>query len=287
MDYVTIDTLGNAQDFGDLGTAIFGMSGYAGNVFGFFSGYANAGANIYRNTIASTGSSADSTFDLSVGRGYTMGLANSTRGIAVGGYTPSPSPNGTNIIDYHSIPVAANAVDFGDLIADQVYATGTCANSVRGIMAGGSTGPATMNNIIQYITISTTGDAQDFGDLSVGRSQFGCCFSNATRGILGGGITGTNPTTPLNTIDFITIASTGNTIDFGDLSRTNARHAASACSSTRGVFAGGDPHAAPFPKSNQIDFLTIQTTGNSSDFGDLANEGRNHFSGCSNGHGGL
>ena len=281
MDYVTIDTLGNAQDFGDLGVTALGPSGYAGRVFGFFSGYVT-GANIYKNTIASTGSSVDSTYDLSVARGYCMGLSNSTRGIVSGGITPSTS----NVIDYHSIPIGGNAQDFGDLIL-ACSVMGTCASSVRGIIAGGSDGPTSFYNTIGYITIPSTGNAQDFGDLSTGRSQFGCSFSSATRGVFGGGITGAAPTTPVNTIDFITIASTGNAQDFGDMSRTNTRHAASACSSTRGVFAGGDPHASPYPKSNEIDFLTIQTTGNSLDFGDLANQARNHFSGCSNGHGGL
>ena len=287
MDYITIDTLGNAQDFGDLGVASFAFSGYAGRVFGFQSGYGpGSGSNIYKQTIASTGSSVDTSFDLSSGRGYGTGLSNSTRGIVAGGLTPS-GPNGSNTIDYHSIPIGGNAVDFGNLIQSENFATGTCASSVRGIIAGGKVGGGSSFDTIQYITISTTGDAQDFGDIASARSQFAVGFSNATRGILGGGITGPAPTTPINTTEFITIASTGNAQDFGDLSRTNNRHAASACSSTRGVFAGGDPHASPFPKSNQIDFLTIPTTGNSQDFGDLANAGRNHFSGYSNGHGGL
>ena len=287
MDYITIDTLGNAQDFGDLGVASFAFAGYAGRVFGFQSGYGpGSGSNIYKQTIASTGSSVDTTFDLSSGRGYGTGLSNSTRGIVAGGLSPS-GPNGCNIIEYHSIPIGGNAQDFGDLIQDENFATGTCASSVRGIIAGGKVGGGSSFDTIQYITISTTGDAQEFGDIATARSQFAVGFSNATRGILGGGITGPAPTTPINTTEFITIASRGNAQDFGDLSRINNRHAASACSSTRGVFAGGDPHAAPYPKTNAIDFLTISTTGNSQDFGELANAGRNHFSGYSNGHGGL
>ena len=285
MDYITISTLGNSQDFGNLGTAVFANSGYAGNVFGFFSGYANFGTNIYRHTIASTGSSADSGFDLTQNRGgYVMGLSNSTRGIVAGGLSPS-QPNGTNVIDYHTIPIGGNSQDFGDLTNNK-YAAATCASSVRGIIAGGSAAPVFYSEI-EYVTISTTGNAQDFGNLTTARGQFGCCFSNSTRGVIGGGITAPAPATPINTTEFITIASTGNSQDFGDLSRTNNRQAASACSSTRGVFAGGDPHAAPYPKSNEIDFLTISTTGNSQDFGELTGASRNHFSGCSNGHGGL
>jgi hypothetical protein len=61
---------------------------------------------------------------------------------------------------------------------------------------------------------------------------------NATggaRGVFGGGYVA-----PLsvNTIDFITISSTGNATDFGDL--TQVRYGPGACSSgTRGVFGGG------------------------------------------------
>ena len=50
--------------------------------------------------------------------------------------------------------------------------------------------------------------------------------------------------TPGNTnlIDYITIASLGDAIDFGGLSV--ARHDGTATASqTRGIFAGGDPHS--------------------------------------------
>ena len=68
----------------------------------------------------------------------------------------------------------------------------------------------------------------------------------------------------VNTIDFITISSTGNASDFGDL--TQARYISGACSSsTRGVFGGGvNPGIV-----NTIDFITISSTGNAVDFGDL------------------
>jgi hypothetical protein len=53
-------------------------------------------------------------------------------------------------------------------------------------------------------------------------------------GLFGGGSTGTNT----SVIQYISIASTGNATDFGDL--TVARNALAACaSSSRGVFAGG------------------------------------------------
>ena len=67
------------------------------------------------------------------------------------------------------------------------------------------------------------------------------------------------------TIDYITIATTGNASDFGDL--TEDRSQLAACSSSiRGVFGGGDPGPSV---ANTIDFITISSTGNAFDFGDL------------------
>lgn len=88
-------------------------------------------------------------------------------------------------------------------------------------------------------------------------------------------------------MDYITIATTGNAIDFGDLSV--ARFSNSSCSSsTRGVFGGGyGPNVYPNGATqNVIDYVTISTTGNATDFGDLT-EGRNAISALSDVHGGL
>ena len=90
-----------------------------------------------------------------------------------------------------------------------------------------------------------------------------------------------------NIINFITIATTGNATDFGDMTYTNNRDGASGSSKTRGIVgAGGDPYASPYPKTNIINFVEIATTGDAADFGDLTTA-RNHMAGCSNGHGGL
>jgi hypothetical protein len=54
----------------------------------------------------------------------------------------------------------------------------------------------------------------------------GC--SSSTRGVFGGGWT----TQSVNTIDYVTIASTGNATDFGDL--TAAVYGLAACSNAHG-----------------------------------------------------
>ena len=84
----------------------------------------------------------------------------------------------------------------------------------------------------------------------------------------------------LNVIDYITIASLGDAINFGDLSYTNSYIAATA-SQTRGLFAGG---YSPF--TNNIEYLSIDTTGDTTDYGDLT-LARGFMAGCSDSHGGL
>ena len=88
-------------------------------------------------------------------------------------------------------------------------------------------------------------------------------------GVFGGGTTGSTS----NVMDYITIATTGNATDFGDL--TASRFTLAACSSTtRGVFGGGHSD------NTIIDYITIATTGNATDFGDLT-VARSYLAGCS------
>ena len=62
-------------------------------------------------------------------------------------------------------------------------------------------------------------------------------------------------------MEYITIATTGNSTDFGD--RTVAKNMpACVCDDTRIVIGGGQ-------NVNTIDYITTATTGNATDFGDL------------------
>ncbi len=76
------------------------------------------------------------------------------------------------------------------------------------------------------------------------------------RGVFGGGGGKTS------LIDYVTIATTGDAINFGDL--TLKRYGLAACSNgERGVFGGGEP------STSLIDYVTIATTGNATTFGNL------------------
>ena len=85
----------------------------------------------------------------------------------------------------------------------------------------------------------------------------------------------------VNVIEYITIASTGNATDFGDLTATR-QDTSSLSNSTRNVTGGGEESSGV----NKIEFVTIATTGNATDFGDLL-AARHRAAGCSNATRGL
>ena len=131
-------------------------------------------------------------------------------------------------------------------------------------MHAGTVSP--FSNVIDFVTIATTGDAQNFGDLVEPQSLFAGA-SSSTRGVFGGGRNNTPSENTLhNTMQFITIATTGDAQDFGDLQAVRYGHTGFS-SPTRGIFAGG--YLSP-GQTASIDFFTIATLGNSFDFGDLS-----------------
>jgi hypothetical protein len=134
--------------------------------------------------------------------------------------------------------------------------------SGRGVFGGGNY-PNTIGQI-EFISLSSGGTSINFGNLSFGRNYNLGTAASSTRGLFAGGYTNTPASdTRSNVIDYITIASEGNSIDFGD--RTVTTTELCGCSSqTRGLFAGG------FATSNVIDYVQIQTIGNALDFGDLS-----------------
>ena len=221
--------------------------------------------------IASTGNAQDYG-DLSATTSYVSALSSSTRGVYSRSRTPS-SPNGDNTLEYSTLASTGNSLDFGDR-TEAVYDVGALSSSIRGIIGGGY-GPDN-SDVMDYVTIASTGNALDFGDLTqVRRSLAG--LASPTRGCFAAGYQQPDTTTETNIIDYITIASTGNANDFGDL--TAARWgAAPMASSTRGVFGGGiDPNAL-----NLIDYITIASTGNANDFGDLSQQSTGRNTGISN-----
>ena len=272
---------GLALDFGDLlNTAQLSGSASSSTRMLVAAGYiAPTQSNVIEFiTIANIASSTDFG-DLTQARRRPQGLSNSTRGVFVGG-NAQPTP-GVNTIDYVTIATAGDATDFGDTNNSLAAQGGALASSTRGVYTIGGT-PA-YTNIVEFITIATTGNGQDFGDLTVDANRgyvFRGSTCDSTRGLFAGGFVGANVLS--NTMEFVTIATTGNGTDFGDL--TVARRGGMGTSnSRRSIFAGG---YTPGAFRDEIDQVTIQTTGNATNFGDLIKKIQ-ESSGSSDSHGGL
>ena len=275
IQFVNIDTTGDAIDFGDANTSTRVAASFSSRTRCFkANGYNDpqGGKNVIEFVIFSSQGNGTDFGDSTAARWNACGFSDTTRGIAAGG--EYPGTNFFNIIDYVTMSTSGNALDFGDLIAgNQVGQNGAMSSPTRAVIAGGyeSGNPAVQR--MQYVTMSTLGNASDFGDLTTGQQRTGCC-SNAVRGVMGAG----SPAG--NLISFVTMATLGDAIDFGD-SQSTEHGKAGISSPTRGIWAGPDDSA-----ENEIEYVQLMTTGNAIDFGDLL-ENRRQVSGSSNGHGGL
>ena len=281
IDFVNIDTTGDASDFGNLvaNTGIAcAMSSRVRGVIAGGTSPSDSGNSDKMDfvTIASTGNATDFG-NLITARHGCMANSNSTRGLIIGGRTPSR----LNSIEYITIAATGNAVDFGDA-SDTVQFSSATNNQTRGLFAMGNTNPAYVNSI-EFVTMSTLGNSSDFGDLTTIRAV-SSAFGNAVRGVFSRGevYPGENET---NVMDFVTFSTLGNAQDFGDSVSSVKNGMDGGCSSpTRGCSGGGSVPGNT--QSNNIDYVQIMTTGNAFDFGDL-NVGGQYPSAFSNGHGGL
>ena len=285
IQYVNISSLGNSQDFGSLTASRVFTSGCSSSTRGLYGGGLNpALVNIIEYiTIASNSNSIDfgDLFSPASGRYISASCSSSTRGIWAGGYVPAAPAGYSNVIDYVTISTIGNALDFGDLIIPKM--TSGFSSPTRGIFSGGYVPGSTITQNMDFITISSTGNAVLFGEMNVRRS-YSASLSNSVRGIFGGGVIVTPSSVIVNTIDYVTIASTGNAISFGDMSQAR-RLVAGSSTQIRGVFAGGGT-SVPASQVNTIDYVTIASTGNAQDFGDLTSVIQGMGS-CSDSHGGL
>ena len=220
-------------------------------------------------TIATLGNASDFG-DYSVARSAS-GCGNSTRGLFVGGRF-SPTSSEYNIIDFVTISSTGNAFDFGDLTKVNPDPE-CCANNIRGVFNGGYVNPGASGleyKSIEFVTIASLGNSSNFGDSTIaGRRSFS--GSNSVRGIWAGVRSNTpSPGTRHNNIDYITMATLGDALDFGDLTVARTNSTGSSTSSTRmvmqnGLIVGGSV--------NIIDYITMASTGDAIDFGDVANTG--------------
>ena len=281
LDVFTLATTGNATDFGDTTRAFdqcFGVSNGHGGIpqtdqfpqrasvtympgsgRGLVQGVGvPANVNVDLVHIPTAGNSSDFG-DLTVARNYSAGASSVTRGISGGGSDPSA----INVIDYVEMASRGNYSDFGDTSVTRARSAGNVCSTTRALFSGGDT--PTKSDVIDYVTMASVGNATDFGNLTVARTDAAGGLSSSVRGVVGGGATPS--TTESNIIDYVTIASTGDSTDFGDLS-AGRTYLNGVSSSTRGVFGSGITTPSSPYGGAILDYVTISSTGNATDFGD-------------------
>ena len=294
-DYITINTTGNATDFGDWN---YKVSEKGGDSNGSNDRGVMAAGYTYNGSWSTT--DAIGYFTISAGAmsvsdfGNCEAVASSLactsnkadeRMVMMGGQRAGSPATRVNIIQYITVNSAGDSTDFGDL-NEKVRSGGCDSNGTddRAVYGGGyTTIPSPLNlNVIDYFTITSTGDATDFGDLinCQGGQPVGSvsnltndrvCFSNGNRQ------TSSPCSGAKNQISYITITSTGDSTDFGDLtSNVGGSLGTSDGTDERGVWAGSGG-----ADQNVIEYITINSTGNSTDFGDLS-RGRQNAPGVSN-----
>ena len=274
MEYIDIATTGNGVDWGDLIDGDYGRGSFSSSTRGVVGGGAGGSyiARVEYQTISSSGGSNDFG-DLNIGKRFMRATGNNSRGTWMGGQRPSTDlDNYSRIIEFNEIATAGNASEFGDMVEGR-SANPTCSSPTRGVTAGDQgvspyTGQFAESKTIEYITFATRGNGTLFGELTSGiMARSGGGLSSNTRGIFAGHNPGSpSPANKTNVMEYITIATLGNSLDFGDL--TSARTSTLGTSNnTRGIFAGG--YASP-AEINDIQYLTIASLGNAKEFGDLS-----------------
>ena len=149
VQFFNMATGGTGGDYGDLPQRQYLTAGTSSRTRGvFMGGYTNSPSSTYINSIQSVeiaqlGYTSDFG-DLTQVAGYTGAVGNQTRAVRVGG--TGPSNPGTNTMDFVTIAVKANAVDYGDL-------SGSCTNSnninspTRGIIQTNESGTPNRSTI--------------------------------------------------------------------------------------------------------------------------------------------
>ena len=167
-------------------------------------------------------------------------------------------------IQIFNIATTGNAVDSGFDFGVSRYLGGSASDRTRGVYFGGYS----LSAQIRFNSIPSVGSTTEFGNLT--SSRFGNTgVSNSTRGISLGGSAGPSTINAgINEIEYVTIQSLGDAVDFGDLVQELAS-IQSCQSQTRGIISGGKEDSSNAAQ-NGIEYITMSTLGNAKDFGDMS-----------------
>ena len=168
--------------------------------------------------------------------------------------------NGTS----YSVTGTANN-DFGASIQSSATSVSPAApfgGGTAGLFYGGD------GNVVHGITIASTGNAEDFGDSHSNNVYYGSSAASSTRAVFIGGANGQ----VWDIMEYYTFTTKGNGTDFGDMSvPAFGLNNGTVSSSTRGVYSFGRQYSGgSYSYVNVIEYITIASPGNATDFGDNA-----------------
>ena len=190
----------------------------------------------------------------------------------------SPSGQAGNYFGYGGVEIKGKKVAVGQPYYDD-SAGNTAAGALyvyndptvppvtfnRALFSGG-TQSSGGSNTIEYMAIPTGGATTDFGDMNVNRGGH-TSFGNSGRSVFANGETGTN--TYSSNMEYVNPSTPGNAISFGS-NDTGKAFLGAVADLTRGVIGGGAYFSGGWNFRERMDYVTINTTGSSSTFGNLS-----------------
>jgi hypothetical protein len=264
--YITIDTPSNAVKFGDLYLIPDTPERLA-------SSYVNTGQ------WTNMGGTTDFSRAVFAGGSYAYNYSNPTGVINTTVY--SNQLGSSDLMQYITISTPGTAQVFGNLVGNGSRPfNGEITDSSRGIFKRGKQYVASsLFGYLDYISIGTLGNAVNFGD-TLYHNRAGT-VTDMSLGVMSGGNGGAayrpyNASEENNTIEYITISTPGNGVNFGNLVNVISSNSGTS-NFSRGIFAGGmaqrnspTNNGANNYSTTYMEYITIGTPGNAASFGNMS-----------------
>lgn len=211
IDYVTIAVTGNASSFGSLTVGREKLAAASNGSRGLFLGGKDnwVGTNIIDYITIDTPDNATDFGDLLTARHWGMAAGDSTNAIHIGGFGPGNTPE----IYYVTFDTLGSCSDWGSVPSGLRATGGAVTNGERVVYSAGFI--TDRSDVIEYFTNTVGSSVSNFGNLTLAR-QHQAAVTDGTYATFNGGSQGAFPF-EVNTIDYVTIATTGPATDFGDL----------------------------------------------------------------------
>lgn len=262
-----IETTGNAANWGSIGLARINLAPISSSTRGIWAGggASSVATNVITYITMDSGGTASDFGDLAAfvdSPQSVYGCSNQTLGLVFA------TTGVRDEIEQLTIATTGNTTSFGSLTGSTGGRPCGFQSPTRAVMFA-TKALNTVFSQIQYVTFASAGNAITFGDLVSGEGGGGgtAGTSSSTRGLLIAGKEAPGAQ-GVNGVTYVTIASAGNAVLFGDMNFKVQDSSGATSNGTRAVTMGGyDLDANGY--TNSISYRTISSTGNFLDFGDL------------------